>query len=74
MTDYTYTPSPKELEALMRIAADQQLSLDGVVRQAVRWYELLHTRLKAGETFSFTGDAQRARDFAGPDVSPGATL
>lgn len=58
--------SQKEWAAVAQIGADQELSTRAVLRQAVRLYQLHHDRLKAGETFSWSGDEQRAKDFAGP--------
>ncbi len=45
-----------EMEALSAIAADKGLSKTGVLRQALRLYQLVDRRLSAGETMSFSGD------------------
>ena len=55
----------KETEALKALAKDKGMSEVAVARQALRLYQLVHERLKAGETFSFSGDGERAREFAG---------
>ena len=58
--------SQKEWAAVAQIGADQELSTSAVLRQAVRLYQMHLYRLKAGETLSWSGDEQRAKDFAGP--------
>jgi hypothetical protein len=55
----------KETEVLKALARDKEMSEVAVARQALRLYQLVHERLKAGETFSFSGDDKRAREFAG---------
>lgn len=55
----------KEAAALTALAAEKDMSRPRVMIQALRFYQLVHERQKAGETFSFSGDAQRAREFAG---------
>jgi len=57
--------TPKEAAALKELAADKDMSESAVMRQALRMYQLIHERQKQGETFSFSGDAQRAKEFAG---------
>jgi hypothetical protein len=59
-----FEPTDEELAAIRAIGAEQDLSDAAVVRQALRHYQLIHERLKAGETFSFSGDAARAAEFA----------
>lgn len=49
----------REMVALERIAEHHQMSKTAVMRQALRLYQLIHVRLQAGETFSFSGDANR---------------
>lgn len=60
-----------EQAAIHKLCLENELSLPAVFRQALRWYQLIQERIKAGETFSFSGDAQRAKEFLGPlaDVS-----
>ncbi len=57
--------SVKEDAALKAMAQERDMSEVAVMRQALRLYQLVHERLKAGETFSFSGDAGRAAEFAG---------
>lgn len=59
--------SDKESAALRALAAEQGMSETAVMRQALRHYQLVHERMKAGETFSFSGDAGRAAEFIGLD-------
>lgn len=54
-----------EQEALERLMAEQELSAQRVMIQALRQYQSDHERRKAGEMVTWSGDAQRARDFAG---------
>lgn len=49
----------REMLALERIADHHQMSKTAVMRQALRLYQLIHIRLQAGETMSFSGDADR---------------
>lgn len=58
--------TPKEDDALTQLAAEQDMTEQGILRLALRQYQLMHRRIEAGETVAFSGDAQRARDFAGP--------
>ena len=57
----------KETAALAELAKEKDMSEAAVMRQSLRLYQLVHERMKAGETFSFSGDAARAAEFAGPD-------
>lgn len=61
----------EELTTLQRMGDDLELSSDAIYRQALRHYQLAHHRIKDGETVTWSGDAQRARDFAGPFASEG---
>ena len=56
----------EELAAIEQLSVEQKLSSMAVLRQALRLYQMRCHRLKAGETYSWSGDAQRAADFAGP--------
>lgn len=57
--------NPKESAALATLSKETDMSEAAVMRQALRFYQMVHERQKAGETFSFSGDAERAREFAG---------
>lgn len=59
-----------ELSALDGIATEMDMSRSAVMRQALRLYQLVRVRAAAGETFGFSGDAQRAREFAAPPEGP----
>ena len=50
----------REMLALEQLAEHHQMSKTAVMRQALRLYQLIHIRLQAGETFSFSGDKDRA--------------
>lgn len=58
--------SDEEQSAIERLEEELDLSNTQVLRCALRHYQSTHERLKAGETVSWSGDAQRAADFAGP--------
>lgn len=55
----------REDKALRDLAAEQDLSINATMVQALRLYQLHHHRLKTGETHHWSGDAQRMADFAG---------
>lgn len=60
----TLNLSAVEMAALEQLCAEQDLSKTAVMRQALRMYQLIHERLKAGEKISFSGDEKRAIEFA----------
>lgn len=62
--------SDRETAVVEQLAAAQDLSKAAVLRQALRLYQLVHERLKAGETMSFSGDKERIAQFIGTDVYP----
>jgi hypothetical protein len=49
----------REMDALEKLAEHHQMSKTAVMRQALRLYQLIHVRLQAGETLSFSGDKDR---------------
>lgn len=49
----------REMRALEALAEHHQMSKTAVMRQALRLYQLIHIRLQAGETMSFSGDKDR---------------
>lgn len=66
--------SDEEHTALLDLQTFQGLSRAAVYRQALRLYQSGHVRRKAGETCSWSGDAERLREFAGgvtQSVKPG---
>jgi len=73
-----FSPQPgerwtdEELTVIAQLAFWQELSTHQVFRQALRLYQLHVERTKAGETCVWSGDAQRAREFAG-EPQPGET-
>ena len=56
----------EETNAVMALCMKKDLSPSAVIRQALRLYHQHNERLKAGETVTWSGDAQRAADFKGP--------
>jgi len=66
MRTMTLNLSGEEMEVLENLALEQETSKTAVMRQALRLYQLLVVRAKAGETFHFSGDRERAIMFIGP--------
>ncbi|MBD3762594.1 MAG: transcriptional regulator [Rhizorhabdus sp.] len=67
-SEYGADWTPVERGVLGLLAAEQDLSQFGILRQALRLYQMHHRRLKNGETVSWSGDAARAREFSGPEA------
>jgi hypothetical protein len=63
--------SEQEKAAIAELAQQRDLSDMGVLRNALRLYQLHAVRLAAGETCTWSGDRQRAREFAGR-IAPAA--
>jgi len=55
-----------EVDVMNTLAREMEMSPSAVMRQALRLYQLAHRRAGEGERMSFSGDAERARAFAGP--------
>lgn len=51
--------------ALHRLSVEHDMPQDRIMVQALRLYHQHNERLKAGETCTWSGDAERARQFAG---------
>ena len=49
----------REMRALEALAEHHGMSKTAVMRQALRVYQLIHTRLRDGETMHFSGDKDR---------------
>lgn len=62
----TLNLSEREMQVVEGLSEVQELSKTAVIRQALRLYQLVHERLKAGETMSFSGDKERIALFIGP--------
>lgn len=55
-----------EYQAVTKLAAEKEMSFDGIILAALRVYQLISLRVSEGETMSFSGDRRRQREFAGP--------
>lgn len=55
----------EEQAAIEGLCKSQGLSEKALLRQALRLYQMHQHRLEAGETCHYSGDAERAREFAG---------
>lgn len=60
-----FKPTADERSAIRDLCKQKELSCEAVMRQALRLYQLHDTRIMAGETITWSGDAQRVADFAG---------
>lgn len=65
MATITLNISEPEMAVVEQLAKEHDMSKTAVLRQAIRFYQMLHERLKAGETFQFSGDRQRTLEFIG---------
>jgi predicted transcriptional regulator len=64
----TLNLSEREMAALDQLATEMDMSKTAVMRQALRLYQLVHERIKAGETMTFSGDKERIALFVGPGL------
>lgn len=55
----------EETDAIMRMSLSKDMSPRTVVRQALRLYQDVDNKLSAGETCVWSGDKNRAQEFAG---------
>lgn len=62
----TLNLSEKEMDAVEKLAAETDMTKTGVMRQALRLYQMIHHRYNQGETMSFSGDPKRAMLILGP--------
>ncbi|MGE3582806.1 MAG: transcriptional regulator [Hyphomonadaceae bacterium] len=62
----TLNLTKREMAALDALAGEMDLSKTAVVRSSLRLFQMVHERIKAGETMSFSGDQQRVVEFIGP--------
>ena len=61
----TLNLSAREMQVVDELAKGADLSKTAIIRQALRLYQLVHERLKAGETMHFSGDRDRIAMFIG---------
>jgi predicted transcriptional regulator len=64
----TLNLTDREMEVVEELANEMDLSKTAILRQALRWYQKTHLRLKAGEKVIFSGDEQRIAEFVGPGL------
>lgn len=65
-----FKPSDDERRAITELSVGLDLSAGAIIQQALRLYQVDYYRRKAGETCSWSGDAERAREFAGLATQP----
>jgi hypothetical protein len=68
----TLNLSDREMAAIAALAEQQELSKTAVIRQALRLYQLVNERIRAGETMTFSGDQERIALFIGPGFGEAA--
>jgi hypothetical protein len=68
MATMTLNLSDREMAVVEELAVEMDLSKTSILRQALRWYQTTHLRLKAGERVIFSGDEQRIAEFVGPGL------
>lgn len=61
----TLNLTPKEMDVLSQISEDDDLTKTGVIRQALRMYQLIRDRIRSGETMHFSDDKERQVLFLG---------
>jgi hypothetical protein len=64
----TLNLTQREMAVLEQLANVHDMSKTAVMRQALRLYQLVETRIAAGETMSFSGDKERVMMFIGPGL------
>lgn len=57
----TLNLTPREMDALEELARRKDLSKTAVIRQALRLYQLVDTRLAQGEKLFFEDQAQKGK-------------
>ena len=62
----TLNLSDREMAVVDSLALEMDVSKTTVLRSALRLYQLVHARIKAGERMMFSGDEQRIVEFIGP--------
>ena len=58
MSTMARTLDARHMDALEALAAEQGMSKTQVMRQALRLYQMVHLRAKAGEQLAFTKDGK----------------
>lgn len=66
MKTMTLNLSDAEMAALEELSLTHEMSKTGIVKQALRLYQLVNRRMVNGETMHFSGDRERALQFIGP--------
>ena len=62
----TLNLSDREMATVERLAAEQELTKTALIRAALRLYDMVNHRIRAGETMTFSGDKERVAMFIGP--------
>jgi predicted transcriptional regulator len=66
MATMTLNLSDREMAVVEALAEEQEMSKTALIKQALRTYQLIIKRIKAGETIHFSGDRERIIEFVGP--------
>lgn len=67
----TLNVSEREMKVITQLAREAELSKTAVIRQALRLYQIIYERTKAGETMHFSGDKERLVLLVGPGFDGG---
>jgi hypothetical protein len=59
----------EEMVVIEALCEEHEMSKTALIKQALRVYQLITARQKAGETIHFSGDRERAILFVGPGFS-----
>ena len=66
----TLNMTAREMAALTELAEHHDMSKTQVMRQALRLFQLVNMRVRAGERLYFSGDEKRAIEFVGLGFDP----
>jgi len=66
MATMTLNLRDEEMAVIEAMCAEHEMSKTALIKQALRVYQLISARQKAGETLTFSGDRERAILFVGP--------
>lgn len=69
MKTMTLNIRDEEMAAIEAMCLEHEMSKTALIKQALRVYQLISARQKAGETMTFSGDRERAILFIGPGFS-----
>lgn len=66
----TLNLTAREMAVVEELAASHEITKTALIRQALRVYQMIQSRIAAGETMTFSGDKERVALFVGPGFDP----